>query len=571
MNPVAHLNRIRAGISALPPTFASWILENTRLKGKPFSFLHHEYQKIILDDQHPRKVIKKCSQIGMSDLSLRYAMALCNVLVVKCSYVLPTTTFLQKFVKMRLDPLIDASPALKARLSKGNDSSQMKQFGESFFLGQGASASSAMTPLSLDLDCLIIDEIDACESQDLINQLISRLTHSEYKIETYFSTPTIPGYGISKKFEESKQFLLMQRCTRCNHQFTPDYFKHVVLPGFDRPLKDITYQTARLIQGLDLSTAYLQCPKCKRPLPSSYITDPSSRTFETDSPDSHSEFHGYHVTPFAVPKVIPPGDLIRRSTRYSAIQGFYNDGLGLDLDSSESGLSLNEIDTFFSDTPALDHIPPYSMLGMDMGGECATLIGYPTPNHSDVPSHLRVTHAELVPLHEVRGAYPRLSATHHVICGVIDSMPYTDVVLFLQGRHSTLWASVFSNKKGLSLYDIREKNEDAPTTAMSMVRGLDVARDRVLDLVVSSLRAGAIKFDPLPRYRSTITEHLLSLKRIRVKAMNGEETFRWVKTDGNDHFFFALTYLFLAQCVGGSNSCSVPLPFLAAKFKNTTL
>jgi len=142
----------------------------------------------------------------------------------------------------------------------------------------------------------------------------------------------------------------------------------------------------------------------------------------------------------------------------------------------------------------------------------------------------------------------------------VDSMPYTDSVLMLQERHPTLYASIFSKKKGLALYDVTEQNVDDPVTAMSLVRSISVARDRGFDLLVSSLREGVITFDPLPLVRSTIIEHLMDLKRIFVsggrfgsfggnQSLNEDGRFTWKKTRGIDHYFFSLLYIFLAFCM----------------------
>lgn len=579
----AHLTRLQAALATELISYADWICLNTRLKGKNYSFTGHEYQKTILDDPHTKKALKKCSQIGASELSLRWALAFLNVNAgTKLSYVLPSAKFAQKFIKMRFDVIVAGSPNVKMLLEKGSDSTELKQFGDSFFMAQGASASSTTNVLAVDLDSIMVDELDGAENPDVINQLISRLTHSPYQIETFLSTPTVPGYGISQKFEHSKRFLLHQTCDHCGHAFIPDYFQHVKHPELSKivdSLREVNYLSARIVEPFDLSTAYLECPaqKCRRPISRSHILDPTSRSFICENPTSNAEFHGYHITPFAVPSVITPGSLIRRSTRYSRVQDFYNDGLGLDLDSAESGLSLDEITSFFRAQSAFPLArPPYSVLGLDMGGECACTIGYPSP---DTSLGLRVIHAERIPLHRVRQRYKELCVEYRVVKSVVDAMPHTETVIAMQQQDPNLWASLFSTKRGLALFDIRERDgssKDGGSTpgggsgsAMYQVRGLDVARDRVLDLLVSYLRSGQMTLDPLDLQRSLMTEQLTSLKRLRVKSMDGEERFSWQKTDGNDHYFFSLAYLMLASFMislsdsFGSSLAAMAMPLIA--------
>lgn len=593
-----HIERLHAGLSTGDISLEDWIIRNIRLKGKPFSFHRHEYQQTVLNDTHPKKVVKKCSQIGASELNIARALGFVNLYPgVKLSYVLPSAKFAQKFIKMRFDPVITASPNIKSRLEKGSDSSELKQFGDSFFMSQGASAASKTNVLAIDLDALVVDELDGAEDPGVIDQLISRLTHSEYKDEFYLSTPTVPGYGISAKYDQSKKHVMFQKCQRCGHWFQPDYHKDVYLPGFhtkrpnsnklkttinvgegSRELKDITFLTSDLIENCNLNDAALICPnkKCKLPLTQANLADPSTRNFICENPSSNAEFHGYHITPFSVPTIITPGDLIRRSARYSRLQDFYNDALGLELSSKETGLDLEEIQSFFHAQEAfpLPSKAPYTVMGLDMGGECACTIGYPGNNE------LRVVHAEKIPLHKVRERVSELYAEYRCVAGVVDSMPYTDSVLMLQEKHPTMYASIFSSQKGLALYDVRERNLDDDAKAMSMVRAISVARDRGFDLMVASMREGRIAFDPLPHSRTEIAEHMMDLKRIHMASSkrggvpDDEGRFVWRKTRGVDHYFFSLLYLFLASCMCsamGSSSAGLQGVPLLSKFKNTKL
>ncbi len=620
-----HIERLKAGLSTGDLSFSDWILRNVRLKGKAFTFDRHEYQKTLLDDTHNKKVVKKCSQIGVSEVNLARALAFINLYQgTKLSYVLPSAKFAQKFIKMRLDPLVASSANIKARLEKGSDSSELKQFGDSFLMSQGASSASTTNVLAIDLDAIVVDELDGAENPDVINQLISRLTHSQYKDEFYLSTPTVPGYGISERYDKSKKFVLFQKCSRCNTWFRPDYYKHVFLPGYNakvidnthnraidptigkrkgtsaakkqtvagagahsqilqyrtttsKSLADISFLTADKIENCNLTDAFLQCPnkKCRLPLTIENLADPSTREFVCENMSSNAEFHGYHIPPFAVPTIITPGDLIGRSARYSRLQDFYNDALGLELSSKETGLDLDEIQSFFRKEVAFTSPsrPPYTVMGLDMGGECACTIGYPGLHE------LRVIYAEKIPLHKVRTRVSELYARFNVIAGVVDSMPYTDSVLMMQEKHPSLFASIFSKQKGLAFYDIREKGADDDARAMSLVRSISVSRDRGLDLLVASLRESRVVFDPLPMQNREITEHMMDLKRIHLTAKRGstmedEGRFVWRKTRGIDHYFFSLLYLFLASCMCsamGTSSATLQGVPLIGKFKNKTL
>ena len=60
-----------------PLIISEWIVENTQLRGKPFSFGDgYEFQRQIADDTHPSLKVKKISQVGLTELQLRKSLAL---------------------------------------------------------------------------------------------------------------------------------------------------------------------------------------------------------------------------------------------------------------------------------------------------------------------------------------------------------------------------------------------------------------------------------------------------------------------------------------------------------------
>ena len=73
-----HLQRLKAGASqatAVSET-SRWIADNTFIRGKPYSYVNHEYQQRILDSTAQEVVVRKCSQVGISELAIRKALAM---------------------------------------------------------------------------------------------------------------------------------------------------------------------------------------------------------------------------------------------------------------------------------------------------------------------------------------------------------------------------------------------------------------------------------------------------------------------------------------------------------------
>src|SRR4051794_36737686 len=52
-------------------TTADWVIQNTRLKKKPFSFAGYEFQRQIISDWHPDLSTIKPSQIGLTEIQIR--------------------------------------------------------------------------------------------------------------------------------------------------------------------------------------------------------------------------------------------------------------------------------------------------------------------------------------------------------------------------------------------------------------------------------------------------------------------------------------------------------------------
>src|SRR5690625_3083414 len=91
-----HLERLKSqttnkfSVSQAP----EWICNNTTINGMPFSFKDHEYQERILSDTSQDIVIKKCSQVGLTEASIRQALALRAIQPhYTLIYTLPTATF----------------------------------------------------------------------------------------------------------------------------------------------------------------------------------------------------------------------------------------------------------------------------------------------------------------------------------------------------------------------------------------------------------------------------------------------------------------------------------------------
>ena len=546
-----HMQRLKAGATqavAIKET-SRWIAENTFIGGKPYSYKNHEYQQRILDSEAQETITRKCSQVGLSELSVRKALALCGMIKgFTTIYTLPTATFAATLSKTRVDPVIRDSSFLKEMVTD-IDNVEVKQLGTSFLYLRGAASSNA--PISIPADLLVHDELDFSDPL-VISQYQSRLTHSPYKMKFKLSTPTLPGKGIDFEFQRSRRNFMFAKCSCCTHQFIPDYYAHVRIPGSTLDLHDVT---KRNLHELDYRNAYVECPSCggKPDL------GPDCREWVCENPGENHVAEGFQVSPFDAPFIITPGYLVESSTQYSNIADFINFNLGLPFFSQESVLAPDEIrgcivQNRFGGGSAV--------MGIDLGKVCHICVANTTWDGA-----MQVVHLEEVPLQLLKQRYGELRVQFRVRTTVIDSLPYTDMVMALQSQDHNLWASVYTQFRGVELFTVKKREED-DEQGLQQLRQINVARDRTFDALMAFIRSGQFSKLSCPN-DNVFVDHCTDMRRIKDWNQRTQQIeFRWMKSEmGDDHFWFALSYAFLAKHIlGTATGSNIILP-LISKFK----
>lgn len=544
-----HLSRVRSSLLSgySLDNLPRWICDNTYIKGEPYSFTDHEFQERILSDPAPEKVVRKCSQIGLSETTVRAALGMVNSMPgFTAIYTLPTASFAEMFTKTRIDPVIETSPELLAKIDSETDSSKVKKFGSSFLYIRGTKGAAA--PISVPADALIHDELDFSDLTVTSNYQ-SRLTHSKWKLKWKFSTPTVDGWGISHEFAESKRHWQFVTCTHCNESFVPDYFKNVRVPGYAGRMQEIT---AEIMWQIRWREAYVACPKCGEAADLS----PENREWVVENNDYQGDTHGYQITPFDAPAIIRPRDLIAASLKYERQADFINFGLGLPAEDLETGLSEMELDAMFSEA---GRFMPYShVMGIDVGMTCHLMVsGVGADGQMDVVHTETVNHTQLEKRKgELRGEF-RVRAT------VMDSQPYYDLLVRLQGKDPNLWGALYTTSKSLEVFSLGDQEKDKEK-GEERVRQVKINRNRGFDSLMAFMRSNGLRFRTAT-HKDKVKAHLQDMKRVRDLTNDDELVFSWKKSaTGNDHFHHALLYTYIASRLLGAASSSLILPFLAA-------
>ena len=185
----------------------------TNDQGQPLDFHDHAYLKDIYTDFTPKQAILKAAQIGFSTTANIKAMWLAKTKGMDIIYSLPSSSDIVDFVSGKTNRLIANNPIFQA-WTKDKDSIEQKRVGDNviYFKGTWTERAALATPA----DLYISDETDRSK-QDIVNQFQTRLQHSKWAWEWYFSNPSAPGVGVDKHWAISDQKHWFVKCD-CGEQ-----------------------------------------------------------------------------------------------------------------------------------------------------------------------------------------------------------------------------------------------------------------------------------------------------------------------------------------------------------------
>ena len=540
-----HLSRIKAAVleEFTASTVSVYVQTHTKIGISLYSFKDHEFQEALLNDDAKQTNLQKCTQIGATEVAIRRALSLANILQpYTVIYTLPTAKFANTFMKTRVSPVVNTSGDMRSRLSKENDNMEVKQFGDSFLYLKGAAAGNA--PISIPADHLIHDEIDYCD-QVIIGEYNSRLKHSKYKKIDRFSTPTLPGFGINRHFLESRRHYLMAKCDHCNHQFIPDYYDHVKIPGYLGELRGITKFTLTKIRWEE---AALHCPACGK-VPS--LQWPT-REWVCENPGDKYVGTGRQISPFDAPNIVTAAELVFSSTGYEKIQGFVNADLGLPMEDADATLVEADFATVFSNFQ-LDSGVVYVM-GVDVGALYHFAVA-----GVDSAGTIFIVHREQVPMGMAKQRYHELRLKYRVLCTVMDSAPHGETVMSLQEQDVNMFAAVYMKSKSMVTHTVVNKGDDVDE-GKQFIRQVNINRSRAFDVYMLALREGKIAMQD-GEDKPLIIQHHMSMKRVKVYDTDSMElNYSWQKTDGQDHYHHTFLYCWIAAKIRGVHQTTIALP-----------
>jgi hypothetical protein len=512
-----------------------WIAMNTTLKKRPFSYEGYGFQKAIADDMHNNLTVKKCSQIGLTEVQIRKFLAiLTRSTALAGLFSMPNEKMFTKTYNSRIKPILEAdgvfNPPTTTKPTRSKDQIQIR---DSFGYITGCTETDAT---SLSCDFLFHDELDL-SPQEIIALYQSRLQGSDMQMTQAFSTPTFAGFGISKNYELTDQREYTAKCTACRHtqvpRFTPR-FVHVEDFKFD--VEEFTDLTAEQIAMINLEDCYVRCERCSTRLD---LGNRDLREWVATYPSRHN-FRGYQVRPFSTSR-IKPAYIFGQLAQYqknSFTRGFYNTVLGEEYTSADARVQKKDIEacmaqgqasipTITSDTPVY--------LGIDVGFTCHIVVTV-----DDANGFPNAVLFDTVPAAFLESRVEELLKIYNVAQGCIDRFPYTQQADAL--RDATFGRIVPVQYRGTqTLAPVNEVDT-------KVLSHYSANRTQILDRVQAMFGHRKLTLSGYRGQRDTLIAHFTDMVRNEKpgEAVEAE----WMKTTGNDHYFHALALSILARRVG---------------------
>ena len=186
----------------------------TNDQGGTLDFKEHAFLWDIYEDLTPRQAILKAAQIGFSTLANIKCIWLARNKKMDIIYSLPTSDDARQFVSGKTNRLIANNPVFQ-KWTQDHDTIEQKKIGDNmlYFRGTWIEKAAIMIPA----DMYVADEVDRSK-QDTVKLFQSRLQHSKFAWEWYFSNPSAPGVGVDQWWQRSDQKHYFYKCEGCNEQ-----------------------------------------------------------------------------------------------------------------------------------------------------------------------------------------------------------------------------------------------------------------------------------------------------------------------------------------------------------------
>jgi hypothetical protein len=497
----------------------SWAKFSRRLRGQRFSFKDRPYLKKIYDDLTPEIWIMKSRQMEMTEFGINRALWFATQRAgVKAIYAFPRGPQVHDFSSTRLNPAIQETPAT-SKTEKKTDRITLKQFNNSFLFLRSTWTEEAGE--MVDNDFLIFDEYDrmkpSCEEA-----FRQGLSHSRYGYVLGLSTPSIPGYGIDRKFKEGCGFKWLYKCPACNR------WNELTLGCIGKSSKtgqhEFMCECGRIIDRLADHAEWV-----------------------AERPALVGKLNTYHVTQLMAVFKDGRGNVSKdaeyvvrerdRLTHQHKLRSFYNYVLGITYSKGSRRLNPEVMERCTDDTGKYQNfaVYPKCFMGVDQGDVLWVDIKYRDPTtKKSVLAHVEAIGEERYPNPWKRIA--ELITQFNVAVCVVDGKPDRNSAKQLRN-------SFAAGRVWLCDYSETQKGDPKWTTDGHYV---SINRTDVLDATVERIMNAEVVYPPNEDL-DIYFDHHYNLVREKVRNDDtGVERYIYVKID-DDHLGHADAYEYLAE------------------------
>lgn len=466
-----------------------------------------------------RMVVIKSTQCGLSTLALVRMFHFADYWPISSIYMLPRQPDVIDFVSTRVDDMVANSPRLTTLLTKP-DSTHAKKLGNSYLFFTEATVEPRMIPA----DVVFADEVDLCDPTHLATAR-NRMDASGWKLEFFFSTPTVTNYGIHGIYLNSDQNRWCFKCPECSTWQTMEWNKNLrVIGAANNP-----------------DRVYYGCERCDREITPELI---SSGQWIPEKPVRSHALVGYHISQMMYYPAPVLYDIFRDPQ--TTMLEFYRKRLGMPYELGAGSLEREDILVSCFDEPydpedGWDKKSHYYM-GIDQGNELQILIAKIEEN----TKRPKIVHIELVPFDVGFRRVTQLMRIYHIRRAIGDANPnrhnMNDLCRQFPGKF--LLADYSENIKARYqvTYTHRSSNYRIPS-------GIILHRTQGFDHVFERVRSGYWHFpgEP-PRLQPTVElliDHITALRRDVEprKTSAGEVLFGVYRAIRADHLAHAMNYL----------------------------
>lgn len=510
--------------------YADWICANTSLRNRKFSFDKYPMQKQIADDMHPMLSCIKISQVGLTEVQIRKALAfLKRNQGTTLIFTFPDDAMRKRNSQQRISPIVEGDKVfnLNNDINKPTRSIELYQIAQSFLNVVGNKESDAT---STSADVIFQDEVDLSD-QAMLALFGSRVQGSDWKIIQKFSTPTYSGFGIDADFNLSDQKHYLVKCDCCNHWQFPTFEPQFInIPNLSSDISNLLEIDQGMIDNsnLDLLNAEVVCEKCRAPLD---LGRADNRSWVAKYP-SRTHHHGYRINPFTV-STLNVAYIVTQLLKYKQanfIRGFKNTVLGLADDAANNRLNLAQINTAFTHKMVIETIDKTlpTWVGIDVGQTCHITIGQGHTLNQIEAVKFMTCHVD-----ELLNVVGILKNTLNITGGLIDRHPYEPTAdAVREATHGLILPCEYRGDKELNMVLGPAKEE----------LYVQANRTALLDEVRNGITSGKLMLSGYGDFKAIITDHLRNM----VREETPEKPAVWVKLSQDDHFFHSTGFMLSA-------------------------